>query len=324
MTLLTDLIEVQLGNETTWGTPVTPTVKLMGIEDFTLRPVNEAQQHPEMRGTLQPGYLTNLTRIAGAGGGNGLVLYEDLPYWLDSLFSEATPAGAGPYTYSYTAPLGTATTPREMTVVKGDGSDVYALEGGLVNALTIRGESGNPLRFTVELIGEEVVADTLAALSDRSVNVAMGDQVDLYIDAWGGTIGTTQITSLARLSFELTLQANRELVPTLGQLKPISYHDRKYTGTLRLSLEFDTASQAYLDEIIGGSTVFQRQIRLNPALDANHDITLDFAGSALAAPEIFTNQNGLVTVDLVLEGTYNSQLGNFFASVVTNQVSALP
>ena len=39
--------------------------------------------------------------------------------------------------------------------------------------------------------GKEVVTDALAALSDRSVSPVMGHEVALYIDDWGGTIGTT-------------------------------------------------------------------------------------------------------------------------------------
>lgn len=317
-----DLNQTQVGKETSWGTPVSPTAKLMGIRECKILPVNEAIVHEAQMGSLAPSPDANLTQIAGSASLNGDVLYDDMPYWLDGLFDEETPTGSDPYTYAYLAPLTAIATSRKQTLVHGQGSDVYALEGALVNQLVISGRTGEALQFSAELIGEEVVADTLAALSDRAVNMVMGDHLALYIDAWAGTIGSTAISS-AFFAFTLTLNANRATYPTFGQLKPDGYRDARYSGTLALSIEFDATTQAYLDAIIGGSAVFQRQVRLKASNGASLDFQLDFAGSAVAAPELFTDADGVITLDVTLEGTYNSTLGNWFAAQVINGVSAL-
>lgn len=318
-----DLLQTQLGKETTWGTGVTPTVKLMGIKDFKLSPVNEAIVHEAQMGSLAPSPDANLTKIAGKASGNGDVVYEDIAYWLDSLFSEDTPSGADPYTYEHAAPLTAVTTPRKMTVVHGQGSDVYGLEGGLVNQLVISGKTGEALQFSVDMIGENVLTDALAALADRAVNMVMADHVALYIDAWGGTIGTTAI-STAFFAFTLTINANRDTYPGFGQLKPKGYRDAKYTGTLQMSLEFDATTKAYLDAIIGGSAVFQKQVRIKASNGASLDLQLDFAGSSLTSPEPFTDENGVVSLDINLDGTYNSALGNWFEAQTINGVATLP
>lgn len=323
MTVINDLLEYQIGKELTWGTAVVPTAKLMGIEEFQLVPVNEAVVHGEQRGALAPGYETNLTVISGRANGRGLLLYEDLPYWLDSLCGEATPSGVGPYTYAYAAPSATVPSPRILTLVKGDAGDVYGLEGGLVNQLVISGRTGEALKWSGDLIGENVLTDVLMALSDRTVNVAMADHVALYIDAWGGTMGATAITT-AFFDFALTLNANRAVYHGLGALTPKGYREAKWAGQLSLKLELDATSKAFLDAIIGGSAVFQKQVRIKASSGASLDAEFDFAGTSIDAPEVFTDEDGVTSLEVVLDGTYNSALGNWFKAEVINGVATLP
>jgi hypothetical protein len=297
----------------------------VGIDEINIRPIVEGILHEEQRGTLAPGYNVNLAKVAAEGSIGGLALYEDLPYWLDSLLGVATPVDNldGTYTYSWSAPAGSAPSPRIMTIVYGDGTNDYGGEGMLVDSLTITGESNGPLKFSADLLGEEATTDALASLSDRSVNVPMGDQAALYIDAFGGTIGSTAFSDVA-YSFELAINSNRANVHGLGSLKPADYREAKWDGSLRLSLEFSAASKAYLDDIIGASSVLQKLVRIKYSLSTTHYIQLDFAGAALSSPEIFTDEDGVITVDLELTGMYESGLGNWFKAEVMNQVSALP
>lgn len=324
MTFIPDLAEIQIGKESTWGTGVTPTAKLMSIETCKIRPITQMMIHSSL-GSLGPSGAASVLKIDGEASIGGEAVYEDLPYWLDSLFGEATPTGSDPYVYGYAAPLTTEPTPRIMTLVQGDnaGNYVYGLEGALVNKLVISGKSGEAIKWSADLIGENGVPDSLAALSDRTVNGIMAAHMDLYIDAWGGTIGSTQITTTF-FSFELTLNAARATYHGIGSVQPKGYREAKYTGTLKLSLEMDSTSQGYLDAIIAGSAAWQRQVRLSAANGANLGLDLDFAGTAIKAPELFTDQDGVVTVDLELESTYNPTLTNWFEAEVTNQVSTLP
>lgn len=322
MTAIPDLLQVQLAKETTWGTPVTPTVKLMGIETCKLTPINDAEVHPQMIASLGPGRDANLIKIGGTAAIGGAVLYEDLPYWLDSIFAQATPTGAGPYTYAYVAPLTAAPVSRILTLTHGDGTNIYCLEGAVVNKLVISGANGGPLKFSADLIGENVVTDSLASLSDRAVNFAMPQHLALYIDTWGGTMGGTAYTGV-NFNFELTIEANRAVYHGMA-LKPAGYRDAKYKGTLKLSLEFVTASKAYLDAIVGGSAIFQRLIRIKASNTASLDIALDFAGTTVKAPVVFSEVDGVVSVDLDFDATYHATFANWFKANVINGVATLP
>lgn len=321
-----DLIQVQLGKETVWGTGVAATAKLMGVVDAMHQPVVNAKVFAERRASLDPGYVTALTGLAGGMRIEGTVLYEDFPYFLDGLISEATPSGGGPYTRTYAS--GSAYTPRPSTAYIGSSAGMYRLLGGVVNGLTIRGAAGEndtELTYTAELIGKQLdTTGSLASLSDRTATPAMASHLALYIDAWAGTIGTTAITTA--FSFELGLNLNRMLKRYLGSLLPATYETAKADpagNTLRLSLNFDATSKALLDVILGGSSVFQRQVRIK-ATSGTNILQFDFAGTTVAAPEVFTDVDGVLSVDIVLNATYNSALGGWFAAQSVNSVSALP
>jgi len=323
MAMLPDLIQAQIGKETTWGTAVTETAKLMGIDELVIRPINEAEQFPDRRASLAPAYLSALTKIGMEGQMGGVLLYEDLPYWLDNLCGEATPTGSDPYTYTYAAPLtAVPSSPRILTLTGGDSSDIYTAAGVLLNGLTISGESNKPLRWSAPLIGEDVATGALESLSDRSVNVVMADHVALYIDAWGGTIGSTAITSNF-FKFTLNINPNRAVVYGMGSKTPGEWREARWTGDLAMTLEFDATTQAFFDAIIGGSSVFQKQVRIKASSGASLDVQLDFAGTALTAPEIFTDENGIVTLEFNLHGEYNSTLTQWFEAQVINGVASL-
>lgn len=322
MTKITDLLVVQAGKESARGTAVTPTVKLTGIESATITPVVDAMRINELRGTLVPGYNQVLNRVAASGNIGGVVTYEDLPYYLDSAFGEVTPSGTGPYTYAYSAPIGTAPVPRIMTIVYGDGADAYSAAGMVAKTLNISGQTGEPIKFNVDFVGTGVNSGTLASLADRAVNVALGSDVELYIDPPGTAPGTTLIPS-GFFTFALNVETNRDNLFALGDLSPRDYYDRIWDGTLNLSLELDSTTKQYMDDIIGASDVFSKIVRIK-VTDGTNVLQIDFSGFVQSAPELYTDNDGVVSVDLSLAGTYDAVMGNWLNIEVINGVGVLP
>ena len=319
-----DLLSIQVGKESTWGTSAAATAKLMGIESITLSPKVKGAVNADMRGSLGPGAIAYIQAMEGAGKLTTKVLYDDWPYWMDAIFGTATPTGAGPYVYTYTAPSTSAPTSRMQTIYYGDATGTYKLVGALPSKISIKGESNKELTAAIDLIGKSVTAGSLAALSDRSVSPVMGNDLTVFIDAWGGTVGTTAIDTTA-YSFQLNLDTARAMQTYMGSLTPGAYKDKRFTfakNTLKLSLEFNATSKAYLDSIIGG-TLSQYQVRLKATTGTSAIWQMDFAGSALEAPELFTDKDGVCTLDLTLSATYNSTLGSWCTGSVTNSVSAL-
>lgn len=321
--MLRDLTQVQIGTETTWGTAVAPTAKLMGVQECEIQPEIETIGFEERRGSLAPVHLSRVAAKTGTASLSLYATYEDIGYWFDSLFGAATPTGIGPYVRTYAGPNGAApTSPKKFTLVDGQSTDAYCLSGAVVSSYTLSGESGGALEESIEFIGDVVETDSTAALSDRTVNPIMGHQVtishctmaeDLAVD---GTV----LTNLG-YSFELAVEAGRLVNRRLGSIGPTGYSEGKYATSLSLVLEFGTASKAFVDEIIAttGST-FEQQFRIT-ATQGTNVITWDFAGYCETAPVLFTDEDGVITVELEMVGQYSSGMGGYFEASVTNDTA---
>jgi hypothetical protein len=318
-TLIPDLMQSQIGKETVWGTSVTPTAKLALIEECTITPEVEASVLPEQKGSIDPGSQEALLKSSGSAKVSGIATYEDLPYWLNSLLGEVTQVGG---TYTPIAPLSGTPDRRKMTLVSGMTGGIYKLAGGIVNELTLSCEAGSPMKFEASLIGKSVSTVTLEALSDRTVYPILSPQMKIYLDAWDGAIGTTELTGITWFSYELSLKSNAALVFGVGSLNPVMYRDAKYEGSLKLALEFNATSKGYLDTIVG-SGLFQKLIELR-ATDNSRICKLQFAGGAVKAPEISTDTDGVATLEFELAAVYNSPLANWFKAPITNAVAILP
>ena len=319
------LTQWQVGTESTWGTPVTATAKLMGMQDSAyLQSDNRSEIYPDIRNSLQPGYLDGLEQIAGKGEFESLLTFEDAPYWFDNACGQATPSGTGPYTRDYGAPVATAPTPRILTCFHGNtqtGGGVYRLEGGLVNSINIEGATGKPTMISGDLIGQKVSVGTFAALSDRTVEVVMGQPWLLYIDAAAGTIGSTQVATTG-VAFELKVNMNRVLTWSMDSLEPDGYEEGVWDGELTLTLRMNATAKTEVDALVGQSAAVHKQIRLKQT-SGTKVCQLDFAGTVKELPKTYDDEDGILTVEVTYAGRYNAALANFFKAQVVNGVQTL-
>jgi hypothetical protein len=319
------LLQWQVGKETTWGTSVAGTAKLMGVQSGNIQADNRSAIYRDMRGSLQPGHLAGLEQKAGVGSMEVLATFEDLPYILDSACTEATPTGTGPYVYTYAAPTtAVPTNPRKLTVIHGSsqtGAGVYKLEGGLVNSFTIKGATGKPTSISVELIGKDVVSGTLAAVSDRTVEVIMGQPWAIYYDVVGGTIGTTALATTA-VAFELKINCNRVLVWSMDSLLPDGFEEGPRDASLSLTLRYNATVKTEVDALAAQTAVVEKQIRLKQT-SGTKIAQFDFAGIIAKPPATFEDADGVLTSKLDFTSKYNTALANCFAASISNSVASL-
>lgn len=323
-----DLLQLQTFKEVTWGTSGTMTAKLMGITNASFKPNIEAVVHKDRRGSFQPGQMSNVRLSNGTASIESLLLYEDVCYWLDALFGVATPGGVGPYTRDYTLPDGTTPTIRTQTLVYGETGTLQRMLGATVQKATFKFPRTGELTLALDLIGKQVDdGGALAALSDRTTNVAMAADCTLYVDAWGGTIGTTSISSTA-WSADVEVNTNRELKHAPGALTPYGYRHRRFDASLKLRMEVNATTLAFQSAVqaaTAGAPV-QKQIRLKSTRDTSGSeklFQLDFAGTFLNASEAYPDDDGLAMVEFEIGGTYNSGFGNSVKVATKNGVSAL-
>jgi len=324
-TQITPLYKYQIGKETTWGTAVAATAQLGMVEDMTFQPEVKAENVMDSRGTLAPAYQAALYGSHGTAKMTGILSYEDAPYFFDNMMGEATPTGSNPYTYAYTAPLGTLPTRRVLTVIRGAAaplSNIYTLAGGVIQEATFKCESQQPLKYDLTLVGKNIATGTLASLSDRSLTPIMAHQGTIFIDAVGGTIGTTAVTTLW-FSWELNMKSNADVNFGIGSQNAVGFREGKWEVTEKFKMEIDATTKAMLDSVIGTS-LLQKQIRVKFTTGASAICQFDTGISFLAAPEVTTDTDGISTLEFEATGIYNTALGNYLKTSVTNTVSALP
>lgn len=323
MSALTRELRVQAGSQVTFATGVTPTVQLRGIEELMMRSKNNVKMLEDMSLGLAGASQAVVAGIGGEGSVKAWCSYEHLAYWLDNLFGQATPTGAGPYVRAYAAPSAAAPTPRLLSLVKGtSGVGAYQLVGALLSSLTLRLELENALMLNGDLVGNKIATDALEALADVSVNPIMASQVaSIYWDNWAGTMGTTALDRCYVRMMELSIEPDRKLRPCFGSLTKDAYSESAWNGTLKLSLEFNATTKADVDAIIGGSLT-QRQVEVNFA-DGTRALELQFAGTVSDDLEIFGDDDGVVTAEVTLTRTYHSTFGNWFKASLSNGVASL-
>lgn len=320
MPVMTSEVRAQIATQTDFTTAATPTVALRGLEELTLRSANEIEVRGDMTTALAGGDTGMVNTISGAGSFSGWASYEHLAWFFDNLFGEATPSGT--YTRAYAAPVTTAPTPRIVSIVKGDSTvGAYQLVGGLISSFTLTGEIGQPLMFSGDLIGVKLQADALEVIAAPTVNPIMSSHFTAFdLDAWAGTMGTTELVACTVRSFEFTFEPDRNARNCFGTLTAGSYVENPWMGTLAMSIEFNTASKAIADAIVAG-TLTQRQVQMIATDTAARSLTLQFAGTQTDDLEVFEDDDGVVTVNFSLERTYHPTFANWFKAILLNAVA---
>lgn len=302
-----------------FGTAVTTsTVKLQNVSDFKLRPEFQTRALNQLRGTLAPTHQTTLDHyLSSATFEVSDESYEDINYWFEMLFGEdASVTGASaPYTREYVAPLTTAPTPHFATLKYGQTGGVYIMPDASVVSLTLSGSNNTGVQVGGSILGGVVTSGTITAgLSDRTAVTRMsGCSASAAVETWTGSTYTALDASA--FSWELTINSNRDYRGYLGDCSPTAYSDQKWNGQMRLSLEFNTSTDDYLNTMLAATNaILEKQIRIVYTTGSSatlRSLTITFAGHTMSAPEIFQDKNGIMTYDLVLDGVYNSTLGNW-------------
>ncbi len=303
MVYIPSLNKVQVGLETTYGASTTATIQLPGITDIQITPKVEAEQLIDKRGSAMPSHESFIKRRWVEGSIEGYANYTEMGIWLNGMFGQSS-VSTGVSTYM-ASDWSTAYVEKSLTLQYGQDGLTYTAAGVLPYDLTISGATGEPVTFASKFFGQSLVdTTTFAALSDDTVVWMMGPQATIYLDA-GTTIapGTTPMTDIG-FRFAANILSNRVPVWHLGNQQPDSWRNGKWGGSMNLVLEAESTALAHLGSIIDAVTTpigFAVRIRIT---NASQTLDLDFVGEAIVPPNVITDLDGTVTVELNLLPTY--------------------
>ena len=125
--------------------------------------------------------------------------FEQLPYIFEAGIKTVTPAADGygsGYVSTYPFSTTSQNTLKSYTIEGGDDQQAEEMEYGLVQKFVLSGTVGEAMMMSASWMGRQVVNSTFTgSLSLPTVEEILFGKTSLYIDASGGTIGDTQVSS---------------------------------------------------------------------------------------------------------------------------------
>lgn len=263
--------------------------------------------------------------------------FQQIPYLFEAGVAIETPTqdgtGSG-YIYEYIMATTTIPTIETYTIEMGDDVLVQETDYAFVEAFKITGNAAEGVMMSADWVGRDVVDTTFTgALSAPTLipadHIVFGGS-NLYVDAVGGTLGNTEITSTL-LSFELDVKTGRKAKWTnLAKEFDYAYFDAgSFEATLKLVYENDSNGTGQRDLFEAGTP---RQLRLNFTGAAVADNTgatynnltfhIDCAGVYTAMPMGDKDGNNTIEAEMKIGYDLTATLGLTFR--VVNELSSLP
>jgi len=325
------LRKIQGGAETTKGTAVVATFLWRGkgtIED----------QREIVHADEDIGYLSGVDRtyspkvMAVLDMEDVESTFEQLPYVFEAGVKSETPAqdgsGSG-YIYEYSFPTTAANTIKTYTLEGGDNQQAREMEYSFVSDFTLSGAPGGSIMVSSKWSGRQVSnVSFTGSIAVPAVEEMLFQKSKLYLDAAGGTIGTTQATSTF-LGFNLNVRTG--LVPVFTGDGNLYFTFDKNTGpeiTCEVTFEHDTTGVA---EIANFEAETARQMRImiegtaftTAGTTYTYKTTIiDLAGKWETFSKI-GEQDGNDIVTGTLRARYDSTAALFAELTVVNALSAL-
>jgi hypothetical protein len=317
---------IQLGREATAGTALAATAIWRGpandIEDARVIIAPD-----ESVGILAPTSRTYIAQHAAMLSIPDTELtFEQVGHILDAGIEVATPGIAPNYQRAYAYPVNaTAKAIKTYTIETGNtiAGDGNRMSYAFVESFTLSGRVGEAWKVSSNWRGRTKTANALtAALAVPAVEEALFSKTQLYIDAEGGTIGTTV---KAGVLLEASVQVTTGIVPVFTGDGALHFTQPKnipptiqYTLTMELESDAAVATERTAHQ---AQTV--RLIRLRCAGSAaTKQLTIDLAGKHTSFGG-YQNSNGNTTVQVSGEAKYSSVASLFFVVDLLSGVATL-
>ena len=341
------LSRIQFGRETTPGTMVPATARMRYNGGFL-----SDDRTPEFIEEAVGIFRTDRSVITAVDASLDIpetpATPEQLPYAFAMLFGGAIAGsadGAGSSGYRYATTIPTTATPANnyaYTVEGGDDYEVERMGYAKFIELTLKGAAKSKITMSGKLMAQRVerLGTAFAAAALVDVNDLVFGLARLYLDAIGGTIGTTQITNQFK-GFELTFKAmwekqfTGEASTTNGPIWTFAtFADYEITGKLTLLHDPAVSGSGGLKEFFRSQTPRLMRIDCLGAAYATpgtgttftggrRGIRIDLPIKVTKVPPISDDAKvSLVTVEF--ESRYNATAATAGSITICNETSALP
>lgn len=333
MTGVKDFRKLQFGWETVAGTAVAATKVWRGMgtpEDQ--REVKFPEENVGLIADQDRAYVPFV--LAGLELDAAEATYEQLIFLgnmaIKSITTGATDGSGTDKIYDFAAHYGaTPNTIKTATIEGGDDQQAEEMEYCFVDKFKLEGKPKEAWKMSATILGRQLAPSTFTgALALNAVEDILFAGTKLYIDAIGGTFGTTLISStLMGFSFEY----KSGIVPVFagdGQLY-FSFH-KFVKPEVKLDITFEHNASAVAEKAAWRaltSRLFEVKAEgsacaTGGTLYQKKTVKLDICGKYTKFEKI-DEIDGNDVIKASIKGLYNSTAAKFFNLVVVNEVSTL-
>lgn len=321
--------KIQIGREATPGTAVAATKILAGASampsDERTRKIFEPQV-----GVLSPEEIIYDTFVlAKLAMPQRPLNFQQLPYTLDAGIKTVSPTGVGPYGWTY--PLNAGATPNAIktyTIEAGNvavPTDNYKMEYSVVEEFALSAKAGEEWMISDNWFGRQLTQATMtpALAIPTGLEVATLARTKLFIDAVGGTVGTTQKNGVL-METSMKVKTGLVYIPVGdGNLFFAAIKNVKPEVTFTMAWEVEDGSLVAAERAFYRSNtrrLFKWQIE--GAVPANAKAEITWAGRYDKFGD-YQNSNGNTTIVVEGHADYDSAAALLWQAIVTNQVASL-
>ncbi len=258
--------------------------------------------------------------------------FNQVLHILEAGIKTATPSGT--YIYTYSLPTGnTVNTIKTYTIEAVPviaTADYREMEYCFVEEFTFEAAAGEAWKMSANWVGRQLSTGTAKSLSTlatgNDMEPAKLPMTKLYIDATGGTVGTTQKTGVL---MGANMRVRTGLVPITVGDGHLYFASHKFvkpeiTFSLTLELEQDTgASTVATERAIREAETVRLLSLVADGPSASQQFSLQWAAKYDKVGG-YTNSNGNTVVTLEGHGVYSAADALFWTCVVKNTLSAVP
>ncbi|MGW8250654.1 MAG: hypothetical protein ACWGO1_08425 [Anaerolineales bacterium] len=259
--------------------------------------------------------------------------FEQLPYifeaGVEAVGTGVTDTGGSGKVYSYAASTTAQNSTNTYTFEGGDDQQAEEFDYAFVKHFNLSGDGQGALMMSADWTGREATNTTFTgALSIPTVKEIIVNNGSLYIDASGGTIGSTAVSNTL---FGIDLDYTTGLQEYWAVDGSLDFSLIKFTAddiVLTLTYEHNSDTVTEKAAFRAGSTRLVRLLFNGPALTTAGTFTyktlrLDMAGVYEDWSEL-QDQDGNDVVTATLRVRYSSTDSLKFEAVIVNELATLP
>lgn len=322
---LTVLQGVQIGVESTPGGSVVCNKRLQSMDLSPNIRTNTRQFRPLGNKYVA---ITSVDQEWSEATITGQATYTEIIYPFASVYStgSCTFSGSNIRTWVTESSGSSADTTKTFTVEQGYGSDVHKSVYNFIPDFVVEYSRTGGVTINGKMIGQTISTSGSAMDNASAIELVpvTADQVDIYVDTAGSSLGTTKLTRVMSAAYGKTNSQTPLWTLNSSNTSFALPVEAVPQTVFRIKLEVDTVGKAFIDDMRAETTKFFRIKSTGPLIETTtyYLLQLDAAVKWISIAD-FSDQDGVFATEFTGVWVHDSTWGHSNLQTVVNKIGSL-